>query len=610
MQKNKERIEIKNIGSNWAIFFDAFSSNNTVKFLCLEGNFNDDDVGKLVSILKNNSSLQELSLRGNQIGDDGAKHLADLLKENKTLKRMLLGNNKIGNKGIELIAEALNATNILEDLDLSENLIDDQGIDKLATALKRNVTLLTLDVANNAGMSNKSVVALLDALEENVTIIKVSMSGKQIDDKLIREISMKRGELCFQLREAIESDNKEKVSHLLVDGVSLLHHFDEREETPLHCALRFKREEIAKLIIIRMQQLKQPLWKKNQSGETADDLAKAFGMKKILEKLLPSLNPSVLSSANNKGNIKTVAPTSKTLEIKFVSAPSLSENLHDLQRQYPIYPLQLLRGRQVGEGGFGVVYKGIYKNLKVAIKVSKVRSEPDEEVRNKEEKLFQNEVKMMAKFHSPYIVILIGFNINPEDCYLVMEYMEKGSLSSVLLDPDEKLPWSQRIKIAFHAIYGLDYLHKQGILYKDLKSDNILVDRKYNAKLCDLSPLEKVDPVLNKCFGLYEYSPEYLAWEIGDGTMLGYTPEADIYSYGMILWTLAARALPFDDVPKQEHPQIPLRVARGLRETIPADCPPGISKLIRWCWEEYTKRPKSKDVIDYLDKDSGLSTLQ
>lgn len=99
------------------------------------------------------------------------------------------------------------------------------------------------------------------------------------------------------------------------------------------------------------------------------------------------------------------------------------------------------------------------------------------------------------------------------------------------------LEWSKRMKIALHAARGLEYLHDKAnppVIYRDLKSSNILIDEEYNAKLSDfglakLGPVGDKSHVSSRVMGTYGYcAPEYQR----TGQL---TVKSDVYSYGVVL---------------------------------------------------------------------------
>ncbi|XP_057974427.1 probable serine/threonine-protein kinase PBL21 [Malania oleifera] len=194
-------------------------------------------------------------------------------------------------------------------------------------------------------------------------------------------------------------------------------------------------------------------------------------------------------------------------------------------------------GNLIGEGGFGKVFKGRLDSSQiVAIKQLNLDG-----LQGFQE--FIVEVLMLSLLHHSNLVTLIGYCTDGNQRLLVYEYMPMGSLEDHLfcVEPDkEPLNWSTRMKIAAGAARGLEYLHCKAnppVIYRDLKSANILLDNDFNPKLSDfglakLGPVGDNTHVSTRVMGTYGYcAPEY--------AMSGHlTLKSDIYSFGVVLLEL------------------------------------------------------------------------
>ncbi|XP_057771984.1 serine/threonine-protein kinase PBL27 [Salvia miltiorrhiza] len=188
----------------------------------------------------------------------------------------------------------------------------------------------------------------------------------------------------------------------------------------------------------------------------------------------------------------------------------------------------------LGEGGFGRVYKGRLESTGQSVAVKQLDRNGLQGNRE-----FLVEVLMLSLLHHPNLVNLIGYCADGDQRLLVYEYMPLGSLEDHLHDlpPDkEPLDWNTRMKIAAGAAKGLEYLHDKAnppVIYRDLKSSNILLDDGYFPKLSDFG-LAKLGPVGDKThvstrvMGTYGYcAPEY--------AMTGQlTLKSDVYSFGVV----------------------------------------------------------------------------
>ncbi|KAL3647645.1 putative serine/threonine-protein kinase pbl26 [Castilleja foliolosa] len=207
----------------------------------------------------------------------------------------------------------------------------------------------------------------------------------------------------------------------------------------------------------------------------------------------------------------------------------------------------------LGEGGFGRVYKGRLEKTDQMVAVKQLDRNGLQGNRE-----FLVEVLMLSLLHDQYLVNLIGYCADGEQRLLVYEYMPLGALEDHLLDlptGQPALPWFTRMKIALHAARGLEYLHEKAnppVIYRDLKSSNILLDREYNAKLSDfglakLGPVGDKSHVSTRVMGTYGYcAPEYQK----TGQL---TAKSDVYSFGVVLLELITGKRAVDTRRKSEE---------------------------------------------------------
>lgn len=256
---------------------------------------------------------------------------------------------------------------------------------------------------------------------------------------------------------------------------------------------------------------------------------------------------------------------------------------------FEIPPHAVRFGAQVGSGGFGVVFKGVYAGETVAIK--KIHAHALSNAGAVAE--FQAEVAVLSSVRHPNIVRFVGACTLPPALMIVTEFLERGTLFDVLHGSKQPVGWRERRGMMVGLCEGMTYLHSRGLLHRDLKSSNLLLDKDFTVKVADFGLTRIVSsptaaPMTGQC-GTFQYmAPEVLANR-------PYTEKADVFSFGILLWELVARKLPFFGMAPM---QVGLAVVNtGLRPPIPRDCPRPLAILMRRCWEQdFRHRPSFKEA--------------
>ncbi|XP_060876745.1 serine/threonine-protein kinase pelle-like [Metopolophium dirhodum] len=199
----------------------------------------------------------------------------------------------------------------------------------------------------------------------------------------------------------------------------------------------------------------------------------------------------------------------------------------------------------LGKGGFGVVFKGIWKNTAVAIKRLEVQKGAEQQFNILEAQRQQSlrELKYLNSCRHDNILSLYGFSIGGEKPCLVYQYMINGSLEDRLQcrQGTEPLTWKFRFKIATGSARGLQFLHgmDKPLIHGDIKSANILLDPNFEPRIGDFGlaregPLQEYTHVkVSHVHGTRPYLPdEFLRGK-------KFSTKVDTYSFGVVLFEIA-----------------------------------------------------------------------
>ncbi len=257
--------------------------------------------------------------------------------------------------------------------------------------------------------------------------------------------------------------------------------------------------------------------------------------------------------------------------------------------------------KEIGQGAVSTVFLAEWQARQVVVKTFTKKKQSAVIEYTNEKKIYEALAASRNEADKPYTVKLFGYINRPTYC-LVMEYAIRGSLASHLDNTETKpFAWQIRRNIMKDIARGIRFLHGEGILHRDIKSDNVVLDENMRAKLCDFNySIHEVEQKKAEKVGTIEYLPP----EIVLG--LRHRKQSDIFSFSQLMCELSMWKLPFQHVIDDEEVHTCIRT--GKFDDIPAETPAIIAKLItRGRKLRQFERPCIEEMIKELDADSILS---
>ncbi|XP_050744865.1 putative mitogen-activated protein kinase kinase kinase 7-like [Drosophila biarmipes] len=250
----------------------------------------------------------------------------------------------------------------------------------------------------------------------------------------------------------------------------------------------------------------------------------------------------------------------------------------------------------LGAGACAVVRKGIFKAQEVAVKAYNLQVQS---VRNNAER----EIQILSEIEHENVVKVIGSASDGKTGYMLMEYLQNGSLYDYLYGEDQ---WAytveQALRWAFQCAKALAYLHtkEQPVLHRDIKPQNLVLDNQFETlKITDFDLATDMSNNRSDMRG----SVRYMAPEAFRDRK--YTVKSDVYSFGIVLWELMARSLPYEHYENIGNQFAILRAVNEGRslDAVRSDCPEGIKQMITRCVHaDPEKRPTMKEIEEFLGK--------
>ncbi|KAL6209619.1 hypothetical protein ACLB2K_020559 [Fragaria x ananassa] len=264
----------------------------------------------------------------------------------------------------------------------------------------------------------------------------------------------------------------------------------------------------------------------------------------------PDPPPPSAAAVGKTGNEKSKgADVLPSLDVEKGKEKSRESDVFGWGRWYSLKELEdATRGfsleNVIGEGGYGVVYRGALQDGSVVAVKNLLNNKGQAQTE------FKVEVEAIGKVKHKNLVGLIGYCAEGAQRMLVYEYIDNGNLEQWLhgdVGPVSPMTWDIRMKIAIGTAKGLAYLHEglePKVVHRDIKSSNILLDRKWNPRVSDFGLAKLLGPeksyVTTRVMGTFGYvSPEYASTGmLNEGS--------DVYSFGVLLMEIITGRSPID----------------------------------------------------------------
>ncbi|BAB92793.1 protein kinase 6-like [Oryza sativa Japonica Group] len=290
---------------------------------------------------------------------------------------------------------------------------------------------------------------------------------------------------------------------------------------------------------------------------------------------------------------------------------------HQRRREdWEIDPAKLVIRGVIARGTFGTVHRGVYDGQDVAVKMLDWGEDGHRSEReiSSLRAAFAQEVAVWHKLDHPNVTKFIGaimgardLNIQTEHghfgmpsniCCVVVEYLAGGALKNFLIkNRRRKLAYKVVVQLALDLARGLSYLHSKKIVHRDVKTENMLLDKSRTVKIADFG-VARIEASNPSDMTGETGTLGYMAPEVLNGHP--YNRKCDVYSFGICLWEIYCCDMPYPDLSFSEVTSAVVR--QNLRPEIPRCCPSSLANVMKRCWDANPdKRPAMAEVVSMLE---------
>lgn len=323
----------------------------------------------------------------------------------------------------------------------------------------------------------------------------------------------------------------------------------------------------------------------------AETLSKtnAVDLQQLIEERLYSLRMNIPKKHRHSISMKN--PMSVVNDVNYITA-RLEEALNIFQYMN-IEPNNIKVESTLGNGGFGNVFLGTILSTGEYMAIKEIKE--DKITMGGLSTLF-SEISVMSKLKHRHVIELTGI-YNKKTYRILTRYCPGKSLFDRIHRPTTVLTPLQMTRVAYQIAKGMEYLHSIGVVHRDLKSLNVILDNHDAAIICDFGLCGLMTDGVKELTGGVG-TPHYTAPEV-----LGhkkYNESCDVYSYAVILWEMQTTNIPYQN--KCQTDIVEHVVKRGLRLKMPKVMPDGLRQLIVKSWSQNpAERPSFKEIVKQFE---------
>eukprot|EP00117_Sycon_ciliatum_P027672 scpid53354/ scgid22433/ Tyrosine-protein kinase receptor TYRO3; Tyrosine-protein kinase SKY len=283
------------------------------------------------------------------------------------------------------------------------------------------------------------------------------------------------------------------------------------------------------------------------------------------------------------------------------SPPMSKESTLMLDEKYIVNKRDLIIGKELGKGAFGVVHEGILNGDRVAVK--KLR---DIDSKHTHVAKILDEAHCMSEFHHPNVLPLIGVAVGDDGMpQLVTPFMDGGDLLSFLRtfslsaqSPTKRLSLKTMLSFAKQVAMGMQYLSERSFIHRDLAARNCMLSKDLQVRVGDFGLARDVEED-----SYYRVNTEWclpVRWMALEGLQYHkFSPHSDMWSYGVLLFEIfTCGAVPYAGLANAE---ILSYLNAGHRLDQPKGCPDELYDLMLACWKQDAAcRPAFSSILSRL----------